>query len=188
MRAHMRRFLTASALGAAVSIGFLAAAATASAEPVPPPPPPDPAVVAPDQLTSLNTATITPPASDAPNQVAGGQLPVPANGVPHLASPDSLPPGSTMDPSVMGGDGPNVSYLKDLFHAVQNQEISGKEALLMGLAQRGMRAPPQDRGRQRSSGGHLRRESDLGRRRGRGLARGLPRVCHHAHGGVPGHP
>ena len=144
MRAHMRRFLTASALGAAVSIGFLVAAATASAEPVPLPPPPDPAVVAPDQLTSLNTATITPPASDAPNQVAGGQLPVPANGVPHLASPDSPPPGSTMDPSVMGGDGPNVSYLKDLFHAVQNQEISGKEALLMGLAQRGMNTPYPD--------------------------------------------
>ena len=43
-----------------------------------------------------------------------------------------------MDPSVKANEGPNVSYLKDLWHAVQNQEISGKEALIMGLAQRSM--------------------------------------------------
>ncbi len=36
---------------------------------------------------------------------------------------------------------PNLSYLKDLWHAVQNQEISGKEALVLGLAQRGMNTP-----------------------------------------------
>ena len=41
----------------------------------------------------------------------------------------------------MGNEGPNTSYLKDLWHAVQNQEISGKEALIMGLAQRGMNTP-----------------------------------------------
>jgi hypothetical protein len=46
-----------------------------------------------------------------------------------------------MDPSTQGNEGPNVSYLKDLWHAVQNQEISGKEALIMGLAQRGMNTP-----------------------------------------------
>ena len=44
----------------------------------------------------------------------------------------------------MGNEGPNVSYLKDLWHAVQNQEISGKEALIMGLAQRGMNTPYPD--------------------------------------------
>ncbi len=49
-----------------------------------------------------------------------------------------------MDPSVMGNEGPNTSYLKDLWHAVQNQEISGKEALIMGLAQRGMNTPYPD--------------------------------------------
>jgi hypothetical protein len=46
-----------------------------------------------------------------------------------------------MDPAAQGTEGPNVSYLKDLWHAVQNQEISGKEALIMGLAQRGMNTP-----------------------------------------------
>ena len=46
-----------------------------------------------------------------------------------------------MDPAARDPENPNVSYLKDLWHAVQNQEISGKEALLMGLAQRGMDTP-----------------------------------------------
>jgi hypothetical protein len=46
-----------------------------------------------------------------------------------------------MDPSVKGNEDPNVSYLKDLWQAVQNKEISGKEALIMGLAQRGMNTP-----------------------------------------------
>ncbi len=38
-------------------------------------------------------------------------------------------------------DSPNVSYLKDLWQAVQNHEISGREALIMGFAQRGMDTP-----------------------------------------------
>ena len=49
-----------------------------------------------------------------------------------------------MDPSVMGNDSPNVSYLKDIWQAVQNHEISGKEALLLGIAQRGMNTPYPD--------------------------------------------
>ena len=46
-----------------------------------------------------------------------------------------------MDPAARDPQNPNVSYLKDLWNAVQNQEISGREALLMGLAQRGMDTP-----------------------------------------------
>jgi hypothetical protein len=65
----------------------------------------------------------------------------PDGGVPHLVSPENLPPGSTMDPTVKGPGGPNTRYVKDLLQAVQNQEISGKEALIMGLAQRGMNTP-----------------------------------------------
>ena len=40
-----------------------------------------------------------------------------------------------------GDDSPNVSYLKNLWQAVQSHDISGKEALMMGLAQRGMDTP-----------------------------------------------
>jgi hypothetical protein len=95
-------------------------------------------------LAPLNAVNIPGPAFDAANQAMtdpAAALPVLPNGVPHLASPDSLPPGSTMDPDATAGDSPNVSYLKDLWQAVQSHDISGKEALIMGLSQRGMNTP-----------------------------------------------
>ena len=50
-----------------------------------------------------------------------------------------------MDPNAAGpADSPNASYLKDLWQAVQSHDISGKEALMMGLAQRGMNTPYPD--------------------------------------------
>ena len=49
-----------------------------------------------------------------------------------------------MDPDAADRDSPNVSYLKDLWQAVQNHDISGKQALLMGVAQRGMNTPYPD--------------------------------------------
>ena len=112
-----------------------------------PPAPPAPGAVAapaPDPLAPLNDVNIPGPAFDAANQVMidpAAALPALPDGVPHLASPDSLPPGSTLDPSANGADGPNVSYLKDLWQAVQSHDISGKDALIMGLSQRGMNTP-----------------------------------------------
>jgi hypothetical protein len=97
--------------------------------PVVPGPPP-----APETPDALADAPPPPVDSDAP------VVPVaPPNGIQHLASPENLPPGTTADDQ--DPDGPNTSYLKDLMSAVQNHEISGKEALLMGLAQRGMNTP-----------------------------------------------
>ncbi len=112
-----------------------------------PPAPPAPGAVAapaPDPLAPLNAVNIPGPAYDTANQAMtdpAAALPTLPDGVPHLASPDSLPPGSTMDPAATAGDSPNVSYLKDLWQAVQNHDISGKEALIMGLSQRGMNTP-----------------------------------------------
>ena len=102
-----------------------------------PPPPADGAdglaPVAPDAMAAAPPLDPdAPPAFPAP----------PPNGVQHLASPDNLPPGATSED--LDTDGPNKSYLKDLMSAVQNHEISGKEALLMGLAQRGMNTPYPD--------------------------------------------
>jgi hypothetical protein len=114
---------TCCASGAAV---VLIASATASADPLLPAPPPPPPPV---ESTNVQAA------GDAPAITS-------PDGVPHLASPDALPPGSTMEPQ--DNDSPNVSYLKDLWQAVQNQEISGKEALLLGIAQRGMGTPYPD--------------------------------------------
>jgi hypothetical protein len=111
--------------------------------PAPPAPPAPDAPVPPpaDPMAALNAVDIPAPAFDVANQAASGQLPTPSDGVPHLASPDAPPPGSSMDPSVKGDDSANVSYLKDLWSAVQSHEISGKEALIMGLAQRNMNTP-----------------------------------------------
>ena len=108
--------------------------------PVPGPPAPPAPAPAPDPLAPLNAVNVPAPAYDAANQAISGQVPLP-DGIPHLASPDALPPGATMDPATQGDETPNVSYLKDLWQAVQNQEISGKEALIMGIAQRGMNTP-----------------------------------------------
>jgi len=61
----------------------------------------------------------------------------------HLPSPENLPPGATMAPT--GADqGRGVSYLRELWHAVQTQEVSKSGALLL-LTQRPMNpdtAPP----------------------------------------------
>jgi hypothetical protein len=64
--------------------------------------------------------------------------------MPHLSSPDNLPPGTT-DTPVGGGQPRTLGYLRDLWHAVQTQEVSGKGALLL-LSQRPLdanSAPPQ---------------------------------------------
>ena len=110
-----------------------------------PAPAADPAA-APDPMAALNGVNIPAPAFDAANQLVSGEMPTPPpNGTPHLASPDALPPGSTMDPDAGGtGSNPNVSYLRNLWQAVQSHDISGKEALMMGLAQRGMDTPYPD--------------------------------------------
>jgi hypothetical protein len=128
----------AAAVASCTSGLFLAVIATASpagADPVDPAPPPAPLVAPPAP---------EPVPAEAPTvQAAGPDTPLlPPNGTPHLASPDALPPGSTLQPQ--DSDSPNVSYLKDLWQAVQNHEISGKEALVMGIAQRGMNTPIPD--------------------------------------------
>jgi hypothetical protein len=153
MSFDIRRFLTAFACSVAVAAyaPFVAGTAFAdpASEPLPAPnpmpapaaaPAPGPAV-APESVLALSGANGPAPTVDPASQATSGQLEAPPNGVPHLASPDALPPGSTMDPTAKGNDSPNVSYLKDLWQAVQNHDISGKQALLMGIAQRGMNTP-----------------------------------------------
>ena len=93
------------------------AASPAQADPeilIPPPPPPG------EQSISV--------------QAAPGPDPAPPAEVPHLSSPENLPPGTTDDPTEPP-QGAGVSYLRDLWHAVQTQEISGRDALLL-LTQR----------------------------------------------------
>jgi hypothetical protein len=106
------------------ALGIVAAltlsAPTALADPALPPPPP-PA-----------------PAPDATVQAAAGDPVTPPDGVPHLSSPQNLPPGTTDSPPD-GNQPRGLGYLRDLWHAVQTQDVSGKDALLL-LTQRPMNA------------------------------------------------
>src|SRR5690349_14261467 len=137
MTVDIRKLASAVACCASAPVVALMVAGAASADPGLPVLPPDPGPVpAPQPVDPAPLAAD--PAAPAADPAAPAVLAAPPSGTPHLASPDSLPPGSTMDPTAQDPDGPNVSYLKDLWHAVQNNEISGKQALLLGLAQRNM--------------------------------------------------
>ena len=106
------------------------------------PPAPTPAVVAapaPDPLAPINAIDVPQSAVDAANQAVSGELPVPAE-VPHLSSPDNLNPGTTTDRAAVTDSSPNVSYLKEIWHAIQTQDVTGKDALL-ALTQRPLTTP-----------------------------------------------
>ncbi|HEX3287623.1 MAG TPA: transglycosylase family protein [Mycobacterium sp.] len=96
-----------------------------------------------DPLAPLTAVDVPAPAFDAANQAMSGQLPTPPDGMSHLASPDNLPTGTTMDSSELPSQSPNVGYLKELWHAIQTQDITGKNALL-ALTQRPLTTPAQE--------------------------------------------
>ena len=98
--------------------------------------PADPAIPTPAPMPGPGPAPG--PAPDGTVQAAPNDLPVPPDGVSHLSSPENLPPGTTDTPPDPN-QGRGVSYLRDLWHAVQTQEVSGKDALLL-LTQRPMNA------------------------------------------------
>ncbi|OBB02590.1 transglycosylase [Mycobacteriaceae bacterium 1482268.1] len=110
------------------------------AAPVSPGPAPALAAPAGDPLAALNSVDIPQPAFDAANQAMTGDLPVTPAEIPHLASPNNLAPGYTMDEGTLPAQGPNVGYLKELWHAIQTQDITGKDALL-ALSQRPLTTP-----------------------------------------------
>lgn len=56
--------------------------------------------------------------------------------VPHLSSPQNLPPGTT---DVPVNEGPRTSYLRGIWHAIQDQDLTWQDGLMM-LAQRPMTA------------------------------------------------
>ena len=100
-----------TALGAALTVW---AAPQAIAEPVDAAPAPQAEVVA-----ATPASTVVPP-----------------DGVPHLPSPDSLPPGTTQaEPEHR-----NLGYLRDIWNAVRNQDVTMGQALLL-IAQRPMDSP-----------------------------------------------
>jgi hypothetical protein len=72
---------------------------------------------------------VTAAAATAPAPAAAepGASITPPDGVQHLPSPDSLPPGTTQQ----APDHPNVGYLREIWHALRNGDVSGSDALLL---------------------------------------------------------
>jgi hypothetical protein len=82
-------------------------------------------------------------APDATVQAAGTDPVTPPDGMPHLSSPQNLPPDTTSTPPD-DNQQRGLGYLRDLWHAVQTQDVSGRDALLL-LTQRPLdpnAAPP----------------------------------------------
>ena len=139
------------------ALGFAAALMAASptaladpAEPVPPPPVveeqleqealvagpvdgvPDPAA----QPGAEQEALAAAPADGTPHP-AGEEgveqeilVSAPEDGLPHLHSPENLPPGTSADP-VGKEQGRNMTYLRELWHAVKTQDVTMADAIFL---------------------------------------------------------
>ncbi len=136
----------ATVLGAAAVATLLAAAPSAVAEPAQPPAPqPLPAenpatVLAPQPLLVEGPAPLLaqqPPPAEGPATALAAPAPA-TEGIPHLASPENLPPDTSAAPPT---DTSRLGYLRDLWHAMQTQEVSGSDALLL-LTQRPLSSTP----------------------------------------------
>jgi hypothetical protein len=126
------RVKTLSAAGGmlAAFAALTVAAPIAHADPAPPDPAlPAPPLPGPPLQPGPEQSISTRAAADDPALPA----PPPAE-VPHLLSPENLPPG-TSDVPVDPPQSRGTSYLRDLWYAVQTQDISGRDALLL-LTQR----------------------------------------------------
>lgn len=113
---------TVPACMAGAAAAMIIAAPTASADPLTPDPGP-----VPGEPIVVDPAIPVDPA-------AAGIVAAPPAETPHLTSPDNLPPGTSATP-VGPPESRGVSYLRELWHAVQTQDVSGGDALLL-LTQR----------------------------------------------------
>lgn len=121
---------TASIVGAAAFAALVVTAAPAAAEPAGPPLP------APTPLPVPTPAPVPPLSAEVAAQaVTNSTAPAAVEGVPHLLSPENLPPGTSGTP--VTPNQPRLTYFRDLWHAMRTQEVSGSDALLL-LTQRPM--------------------------------------------------
>jgi resuscitation-promoting factor RpfA len=123
----MFREVTAAA-GAAGIVAALMASAPAMADPGMPDPQP---AVAPGPAPQAVLVPQSGTAPDGGGPVAPAALPTPPNGMPHLSSPQNLPPDTTAVPPDDPTDSGPLGYLHDIWNAYQTQEVDGRGALLM---------------------------------------------------------
>lgn len=123
-------------LGLGIGLALLAApiaAAEPENTPADPPAPLAAVSVLPGEsapsAASATAALAASPASAAAAAVpaSGAVAAAPAEGVPHLPTPDNLPPGTTQAPS----EGSKLGYIRDLWHAVRTQDVTMSDALLL---------------------------------------------------------
>ena len=100
-----------------------------------------PAALTPADQTAV-PAAVTPAGQTATAAPLAASV-SPPDGVPHLTTPDHLPPGTTQQPTQSTGS--TTAYLKDIWNAVRNQDVTMSEALVL-IAQRpmGSNVPLQD--------------------------------------------
>lgn len=125
-----RAWLGVAALG--VSAAFLAAPAALADSTDPDPAPVPVPLIAPADPAAAPPADPAAAPAAAPTAAPASGL---ADGVPHLPSPDNLPPGTTDTPPQKR----SLGYLRDVLHALGNHDVSMNDALLL-LAQRPMSA------------------------------------------------
>lgn len=123
----------AAAEATIVQAGLSAPLPESPAEPTDPAGPAEPPLVE-TEVVVAEAASSDSPATGDTTVVAAEQI-----GVPHLPSPDNPPPGTSDEP-IGPASNPNVSYLKELWGALKNQEIDRND-LLVALAQRSFTAP-----------------------------------------------
>lgn len=120
-------------LGFGIGLAVLMAPhAAAEPEIAPADPPPPLAIVAPAPVLPGEAVQAAAPA--LPGEVvqasagaAATLATAPAEGVPHLPTPDNLPPGATQAPS----EGSKLGYIRDLWHAVRTQDVTMSDAVLL---------------------------------------------------------
>lgn len=120
-------------LGVAVALLWAPAAMAVPDVSVDPSVPPAAAEAAPavDPLAMPPAGAVPPP---VPGADAVGLSVTPPDGVPHLFTPDALPPGTTQQQT---RNSSTRGYLKDVWEAVRSGDVTKAEALLL-IAQRPM--------------------------------------------------
>ena len=119
-------------LGVAAALLWAPAAMAVPDVSVDPSVPPAAAEAAPavDPLAMPPTGAVPPP---VPGADAVGLSVTPPDGVPHLVTPDALPPGTTQT----APERRTLGYLRDIWQAVRTEDVTMGDALLL-LAQRPM--------------------------------------------------
>ena len=92
-------------------------------------------MTAPSALADPLDPTPPPPVPDTATQPVSADPPVTPAGVPHLMSPENLPPGTTTDAAVGRSQVPRLFRLRELWDAIHTQGFSLPDALPL-LAQR----------------------------------------------------